>query len=105
MLDSKIVALLLIGIALFLIYKYSLKCKKKKESKNLENEYFFQYNEPLQINLNNDSYDKHADLKPILKTNKTKHNKRVRFNLPGMSKKINIYDQDNTTELCQKKRS
>lgn len=99
MLNSKLIALILIGIILFLVYKYSIKCQKKKEFKNN-----YVYNSPSYTS-SNDSYDVHADLKPILKINKkTKHNKRVTFNLPN-SEEENLIEPlvMDTTPLCQKK--
>lgn len=104
MLDSKLIALILIGIILFLVYKYSLKCqKKKKEFKNN----FVYYPTPT-YNSTQDSYNVHADLKPILKINKTKHNKRVTFDLPHqefiITENNSVEEVPNeTTPLCQKK--
>lgn len=110
MLNSKLIALILIGIILFLVYKYSIKCQKKKEFKNN-----YVYNYPSYTS-SNDSYDVNADLKPILKINKTKHNKRVTFNLSSNEEEtFNLLNHkqiektfDNnlimdTTPLCQKK--
>lgn len=103
MLNSKLIALILIGIILFLVYKYSIKCQKKKEFKNN-----YVYNSPSYTS-SNDSYDVHADLKPILKINKTKHNKRVTFNLPHQERLYSESENFNntpimdTTPLCQKK--
>ena len=104
MLNSKLIALILIGIILFLVYKYSLKCqKKKKEFKNN-----FVYYPTSTDNSTQDSYNLHADLKPILKINKTKHNKRVTFDLPHQEFIITENNSiervpKETTPLCQKK--
>jgi hypothetical protein len=110
--DSKILTLILIGIVLYLVYRYADKSSKKTESKNidLDTQYYFKYD-----NLNNQN---EADLIPILKTNKVKHNKRVRFNLPDklntqekdlIQQNINNHlleiknNDDNTNQLCLKK--
>ena len=85
MIDSKILTLILIGITLYLVYRYADKSSKKTESKNIDidTQYYFKYG-----NLNNQN---EVDLRPILKTNKIKHNKRVRFNLP---EKLNSQEEE-----------
>jgi hypothetical protein len=108
MLNSKLTVLILIGIILFLVYKYSVKSKQKKEFKKKE-----VYQPPVFEN----NYYIHPDLKPILKVNKgVNHNKRVRFDLqqneiivnnnsvvnPFNNQQFDI-NSDNTTQLCQKK--
>tara|TARA_B100001248_G_C27385014_1_gene459155 strand:- start:652 stop:1302 length:651 start_codon:yes stop_codon:yes gene_type:complete len=117
MLNSKLIALILIGIILFLVYKYSIKSKQKKEFKNKEI-----YQQPY---INHDYYV-HPELKSILKVNKgVNHNKRVTFDLQqneiivDNNKVVNPFNNntnnssfinenidinsDQTTQLCQKK--
>ena len=87
MFNNKIVNIVLIGIILIFIFKFLAK-KSKKELNTNENFHFEEINNP------------NYSLKSILKKNKTKHNKRVRFSLIDDIKKE---PRLNTTELCQKK--
>lgn len=124
--DSKIIKFILIGVVLFLIYRYTIKSKEKRKYKNNETDtenqlYYFKYN---------NNYDnKKKIIKPILKKKKSIHNRRVRFNLQQpfdidytnqdpeleqdqeqeqLDEELDHeqldeeLDQDQTTNLCQK---